>query len=398
MRTTIAIGIVIAGVLGHTARAEDSAAPITDPPPASPALRIDPLLLVDLDYRLFPRDEEGASGFSVARLRSGLSVTPTDGVSALAIVEYALEHATILDAAITLRAAPGVDVIVGYSKPPLVASFAHEPTHTLPFSERSPVVNAFRVRRDAGLELRLSPIDLPLELRARIGNGTGSPLGNDNALPAGYLAIDLVLGNASRHHRTADTGLRLGLAGFIEDSRDRDGIAGTTPLGFRFYRPAVVSGRRLVGEAHAIAWLGCWRLTLEGMMSDESRSRDDDGNPATPRLDLPSTQSHGLTVEAVVSLMGEARRPGQQPDTSAGSALELALRYDGLWLGRGAEGVTSGGAQGGAVGLTWWPTSYLAASLSGYALRYDAPPIETPDETVSWGVVLRTRFNLSRSD
>jgi len=99
---------------------------------------------------------------------------------------------------------------------------------------------------------------VPLEAAVRVGNGSESVLGNDNPFPAGYASLDLVLGRAqsARAHEHDTYGLRLGAAGFIEDASDRDGIIGTTPLGFVFFRPVIVHGRRLVGEAHTIVSLG----------------------------------------------------------------------------------------------------------------------------------------------
>lgn len=356
-------------------------APATEATPAAPPLAaLRPTLLAEIDHRTYGDAVEGNPGFAIARLRPGLALTPAPGVRAAAVVEFATERPAILDTWLALRAAEWAEVTIGYSKPPLFASFA-EPVHTTPVPDRAPVVTAFRVRRDVGIDLRLTPRDLPVEARLRIGNGTGSALGNDNALPAGYAAVDLVLGRARRGSDAAN-GLRLGVAGFAEDARDRDGIVGQTPLGFVYTRPVVVSGRRLVGEAHAIGWLGPLRLTVEGAASHEARA----GDPATARVALDAIHGFGATAELAYLLIGEARRPGEAPGPGA---FEAALRYDGLWLARGADDVRPTGGQGGAAGLKWWATEYLAASLTGYLTRYAEPPIEAPDRRWSWGLVAR---------
>ncbi|MEZ4432066.1 MAG: hypothetical protein R3F65_06595 [bacterium] len=352
--------------------------------PTPPLAALRPTLLAEIDHRTYGDTVEGNSGFAIARLRPGLALTPAPGVRAAAVVEFASERPAILDTWLALRAADWAEVTIGYSKPPLFASFA-EPVHTTPVPDRAPVVTAFRVRRDVGIDLRLTPRDLPVEARLRIGNGTGSALGNDNALPAGYAAVDLVLGRARRGSDAAN-GLRLGVAGFAEDARDRDGIVGQTPLGFVYARPVVVSGRRLVGEAHAIGWLGPLRLTIEGAASHEARTGDDGGDPATARVALDPIHGFGATAELVYLLVGDPRRPGQAPGPGA---FEAALRYDGLWLARGADDVRPTGGQGGAAGLKWWAAEYLAASLTGYLTRYDEPPIEAPDRRWSWGLVAR---------
>lgn len=360
-----------------------------------------PTVLGEFDYRVYPAELEGNTGFALARLRPGLVFTPAPWLHAAVSVEFAGENPLILDAYARARPTEWMEVTAGYSKPPLFASFVNEPVHAMPFPDRAPVVTAFRVRRDLGVDLRLAPRRVPIEARFRVGNGTGSPLGNDNALPAGYASVDLVLGRAgsgaSRTQRTL--GLRLGTAALVESPRDRNGITGQTPLGFVYFRPIVVSGLRVVGEGHLIAYIGPLRVTVEGALAREERSRDDDGNPSTPRVRLPVVYSYGITAELAWVIVGSGRRigrsPGLQnsPDGSwAGGALEVAVRYDGLWLGEGASDLRSGGSQGGAFAMKWWPTEYLAATLAGYLTRYDNPPIEEPDVHFSWGALARVSF------
>ncbi|MCB9595015.1 MAG: hypothetical protein H6719_20025 [Sandaracinaceae bacterium] len=270
--------------------------------------------------------------------------------------------------------------------------------HTLPFPDRAPVVTAFRVQRDAGAEVRIAPREAPVEAIVRVGNGSGSILGNDTPIPAGYASADLVLGRAWSGASASDRGwgLRLGAAGMIESVRDRNGVAGTAPLGFVYYRPTIVSGERLVGEAHAITYLDTVRLTFEGALAQESRSRDDDGNPSTPRVALDPIRSSGLTAELAWVALGGARAPGFAPTLApgssgawAGGALEVAVRFDALWLGWGAADVTEGGALAGGASVRWWPVDFVTVTLAGHVTRYATPPIETPQEIWSWDALLR---------
>ncbi|WP_224373026.1 porin [Hyalangium versicolor] len=367
----------------------------------SRGLGLRPTVLTEIDYRVFPSVLEGNSGFALAHFRPGVLLAPTDWFRAVGTVEFAGEYASILDAFMALRATPWAEFSIGYSKPPLFPSFIYEADASLPFPDRAPVITSFQIRRDLGADVHFTPRSIPLEGWLRVGNGTGSALGNDNALPAGYASIELVLGRAwvgaAAEQRTF--GLRLGSSGFIESAGDRDGITGQTPLGFLYYRPIVVSGLRGVVAGHAIAYAGPLRLTVEGATARESRSRDDDGNPATPRIDLPTVRSHGLTAEVAWVLQGRPRQVGVAPRGIArqdgawgGGAVELAARYDGLWLGHGARDVRAGGSQGGALALKWWPTDFLTAALAGYVTHYDFGPVEEPDRLWSWGVIARTSF------
>ncbi len=359
-----------------------------------------PTLLGEADYRVYAREEEGDIGFALSRLRPGLVLEPASWFRAVVAIEFVGEYPSILDAYVELSPTTWLDVHVGYAEPPLFTS-RYEPIHTLPFPDRAPVVTAFGIERDLGVDVHLSPRQVPFEGWFRLGNGPGSPLGNDNPLPAGYALLDLVLGRAwCRSARDARTfGLRIGAAGMIEISRDRDGVHGVTPLGFVYYRPTVVSGRRVVATAHAVGYAGPLRLTLEGASAEESRSRDNDGNPDTARTQLPALRSEGLTAELAWVLRGRARDVGVAPrgvtaegEVLRGGALEIAVRYDDMRLGRGAPGVTPGGLRGGAASLKWWPTHFFAVTLAGYSMRYVIPPIETPGTLTSWGVIARSSF------
>ncbi|RAL25154.1 hypothetical protein DL240_02790 [Lujinxingia litoralis] len=376
----------------------DARARGADAPRSDSSLR--PTLLGEVDYRIYPAVEEGLSGFALARLRPGLVLEPVGWFRGVTRIEFAGKNPVILDAYARVSPQPWLDLNVGYSKPPLFASFVHEPTESLLFPDRGSVVSSFRVRRDLGVDIHFHPASMPVEGWVRVGNGNGSALGNDNALPAGYAALDLVFGRAHVARQGAKdkrTGLRVGAAALYERTEDREGIAGTTPMGFRYYRPVIVSGGRALVEAHLVGYLGPLRLSVEGAMAREDRSRDTDGNPSTPRVELPAIMSQGLSTELTWTLVGPLREVGSAPlpdvfFPGAEGSLEVAARYDGMWLGKGADDVEPGGSHGGAFALKWWPTNFLAASLAGYVTRYHAAAIERPDALWSWGGVLRTSF------
>lgn len=375
---------------------EASGEELRRPDLVGPPFPLQPSLLAEADYRAYPSELEGNTGFALGRLRPGLVLHPTPWFLGVVAVELAREHPEVLDAFARFRPLPWVEFSGGYSRPPMFGSF-YDPVHIMPFPDLSPVVNAFRVRRDLGVDVHVAPRTVPIDAWIRLGNGTGSPLGNDNALPALYLAADLVLGRTWTGNRDGRTfGLRLGASTLIESSRDRDGITGTTPLGFVYYRPNVVSGLRVVSDVHFIGVAGPVRATFEGAYAHESRSRDDDGNPATPRTDLPAIKSYGLTAELAWTLLGRPREVARAPQATQGpwrgGALELAARFDRLWLGRGANDVVAGGTRGCAVAVKWWPAAFLSTTLAAYTQRYDTAPIEEPNNRWSWGLIARASF------
>ena len=361
---------------------------VTSPPLATPTL------LMEVDARHFAEESFGNDGFALARLRPGLRVEPAPNCRVVTAVEFAGETPTILDAYARLQLHPDWHLVVGHAKPPLFASFVQEPDHAGAMPERSPVVTGFGQRRDMGVEVQYTPDGLPLEARARLGNGTGSALGNDNTTPAAYAGLDLVLGRARRgaspENETSAFGLRVGAAASFETPRDRAGIAGGTAFGFTYARPVVVSGQRWVGESHVVAFLGPARLSVEGAFADESRSRDDDGDTRTPRVSTPAVDSYGLTAELAWMLAGAPRRPHQAP---GGGALEATLRYDGLWLDRGAADVAENGAQGGSAAVKYWATDFLAAAIALDYTDFDIPPVEAPDRHRAWAITARGSFH-----
>ncbi|WP_434380475.1 hypothetical protein [Melittangium boletus] len=361
-----------------------------------------PLMVGELDYRVTSAAVEGETGFALGRFRVGVSARPRPWLHAVGSVEWAGEKPALIDALVVFTPTDTVWVRLGYGKTPLFASAKEPGVESLPIPELSLPVRALWPWRDLGLELRWAPWHLPVETWLRVGNGSRSPLGNDNTAPAVDARVDALLGGAARG-AAPDTpwGLRVGVGAHAERAFDRGGISGTTATGFLFYRPVPVSGGRLVSEAHAVFWHGPLQVTAEGGVAWERRSRDTDGNPLTPREPLPTIRAQGAALEVSWMLRGLRqerpwpRGPAVGPEGGwNGGAVEVAGRVERLSLGLGAADVRAGGASGGAVAARWWATDFLAFSTAGYLLRYELPPIEAPGRRLSWTVLTRVTVSL----
>lgn len=340
------------------------------------------------------------SGFALATGRLGLRLTPTDWVAAVGTVEFVGDHGPfLLDGYAKFTPLRWLHITAGYSKPPLFASFRYEPWHTMPMPLRSAVVTGMFVRRDVGVESRFLLHRAPVETIVRLGNGVEGLLGNDNNSPTGYAALDLVLGRAWVAGKNRTWGLRAGAAPMLDDAEEHNAVAGRTPFGFAYVRPVVGRGLRSVSEDHVIAYAGPIRAVVEGAYAYESRRMDDDGNAATPPVEVDPVQSWGITGEITWTVRGTWRAVGWQPDGPKnrgdrwdGGAVELSARADRLWLGRGTPQVANGGGTTGSASLKWWPTFFLALDLYSDMTRFDAPPIETPQRLWSWTALVRGSF------
>ena len=373
--------------------------------PASAAAQdlswIHPILVGELDYRVYSDEVEGEQGFALGRFRMGADLRPTSWFEAVGTVEWALEKPSLADAFIAFTPTDSVRLRLGYDRSPLFISARDVNIEALPIPELSLPVRALWPGRDLGLEVQWAPRWLPLEGWVRLGNGSGSATGNDNTQPSLEARVDGVLGAAARGaDLQTHWGLRLGVGAHAENAFDRAGIGGTTAAGFLFYRPVPISGARWVGEAHALFWSGPLRLLAEAGLARESRSRDTDGNPQTPREILPAIRAQGAALEASWMLRGSRNQGHDWPTAPAddaggwnGGAVEVSARAEWLGVGLGASDVAPGGARGGSVAVRWWATSFLALNATGYYLRYDAPPLESPDRRDSW--LLLTRATVS---
>lgn len=359
---------------------------------------IHPILLGEADYRHYSGGEaEGESGFALARFRMGVALKPTPWFTAVGSGEWTLDKVRLVDGWIRVRPKPWLEVSAGYGKTPLFSSSRDEAVEDLAVPELAPVVEALWPGRDLGVEVHVAPPPIPIEVWARLGNGSASPLGNDNPSLSGDVRVDLALGRARpAAEQTAPLGLRVGAGGHAEDTADRPGITTTTAGGFTFFRPPTVSGPRLVAEGHMVLHAGPVRVSVEGGWAREDRSLDTDGNPDTPRAPLDPMYSRGVTAEVAVTVRGTPRAPGSAPTDAAldgtgwrGGAVEVAGRFDRVDLGRGAGDIEPGGATGGALAAHWWATDFLAVAVAGYVLKYDSPPLEEPDRTWSTFVLAR---------
>ncbi len=246
-----------------------------------------PILVGEVDYRVHSAtDLEGEDGFAVGRLRLGARASFTSWFSTAVQVELGGESPRILDASVTVRPAPEWEISFGASQTPLFSSARDEPIWSLPVPELSMVTRAFWPGFDAGLEVhRLPTPRLPIEGWLRVGNGSGSALGNDNNDYALDARLDAVFGRAlPGAPARLPFGLRFGVGGHLESAEDRLGITGSTADGFLFYRPPTVSGPRHVVESHLVVYAGPVKLTVEGAMAKEGRSRTPTVTRDTSRL------------------------------------------------------------------------------------------------------------------
>lgn len=377
-----------------------------------PALRLVPLVGLQIDGRSHSARAEGEDGFAIARGRLGARAWLGDRAFAVLSFEAARERPGIIDGFLTWLPRPWLEVTAGYARSALLA-IGRAPVFTLPINERTPFQRAFWPGRDVGLEGHLLPIPAPVELWARVGNGSDGVLGNEfGGGLSGELRADLVLGRGRAQAAwRAPSGLtpglfadrrlggRVGLGARLERAGDRHGIRGLTSTGFLFHRAPPIIGRRRVAHATGQLWAGPLNASVELATARESRSIDTDGNPATPRQAQPAITSTGAAAELAWAITGEHRVPdawllpnGRDPWTGRG--LELAVRGERLWLSRGARDVAGGGAAGGSAALTAYLGRSLSISAQGHVLRYDRPPIELPGERWSWVALLRTTVSL----
>lgn len=352
--------------------------------------------LVEGDYRYHSSEAEGYAGLALRRARMGARAQPLPWLGFQLVGEYARAAAGVLDAFASARANDTFEVNAGFFRAPTMPSGRDDRVFALPVPERAMTVAALWPGRDLGVELHWTP-RLPVEVWARFGNGSGNPLGPENGMPTGSLRVDVAFGRAHAHGpRDGFWGLRVGAAALVGEALDRAGVAGVTPLGFTFYRPVPIEGLRATATGHVRAWVGPVQLSVEGGVARDERSRDDDGNPATPRAPLAPVLTWGAVAEVAWMLTGHRRVAGEWPHHDHASwaprwfgALELAARVERLSLGVGAPDVLPGGAWGAAAALRWWANRWSALSLAGYVHAYDRAPLEAPDVTAAWSVLLR---------
>jgi phosphate-selective porin OprO/OprP len=363
-----------------------------------PHVRLAPVLIADVDARLYGSQDEGYNGFNFTRARVGLRASAFDLLDVVLIGRWDGDDPGLFEGYIAAHLPKGLLLEAGYARSPLFVSGRDELEAWLPLQERSVTANALWPGRELGLMAAWAPTFAPVQAWLRVSNGSTNALGNDNSSVAFDARVDVTLG---RQRVGADanrfTGLRLGVgARYDPDVYDTLAVHGTTAGDFIFWRAPIVSGQRVVLEGHLIGDLGPLELRVEGGWAKERRSRDTDGNPLTPREQLASVQSGGLSAELAWRVLGAPRLPGTwpggtklTPDGWRDGALELAARVERLWLGVGAPDVESGGTTAFGAAARYWTQWGVGASLGAYGYTFDTAPIETPGRTATWLVLAR---------
>ena len=210
-------------------------------------VRFQPLALLQIDGRSLIHTDglavEGNDGFVVPRARLGGRMS-AGHMTLQVVMEGARDKPGVLEAFGTVRLGDAdnvLDVIAGLARSPLLLG-GLDPLVLMPLNERSALERTMWPGRELGVGVYVAPSSLPLEVWTRVTNGNvNALLGNDNAGLAADARIDLAWGAARRRARPDGPGLRLGLSSRAEDTDDEAGRAGTTPLGFTYWLPPLVS-------------------------------------------------------------------------------------------------------------------------------------------------------------
>lgn len=341
---------------------------------AAEPIALQPVLMTELDATAYADPSEGQTGLRVARLQLGAVARITPWLEGFGVAELALrEVSPILDAGVRLFPAVWLELTIGYDKTPLFATAHDLPVETTALPDFPLATRALWRGRDLGIEAHLRDRGWPGELYVRVGNGSGTPYGNDDARPSFEARMDLTAGRG-RFGAEGDEvrGMRAGGGVHFENAEDRPAIAGETPTGFLFWRPPTVSGPMQLVAVRALGWIGPVSIAAEGGWAHEGRARDDDGNPDTPRIVLDPVSSLGGVGEVAVAVLGPWRTPGAWPST----------------------GTTLPTVEGG--GRLWSPRG-LALGLFGYRAAYDGPPLETPGRSSTLGARARLTYSLPSS-
>lgn len=311
--------------------------------------------------------------------------------------------AYLLDSHVRFEPRPWLELTVGFSKPPLFASFRHERIPAMPMPVRSGVVKQLWVRRDVGVEARFMPRRAPIEALVRLGNGSMDLRDNTNETPSGYAALDLVLGRlwagAPATPANELLGLRFGAAALVDDRSAHESVAAETPFGYVYAQPVVATGLRVIATGHLIGLIGPVRVIVEGGMVQAGREDDHDGDPATPAQILDPVRTWGLTGELTWTIRGGWRGLDQRPEVASlldgawdGGALELSARADRFWLNYGAADLVRTGGTSGSLALKWYPTRFMALTAYGEATAFEHAPIATPGRLWGGMGLLRASF------
>jgi phosphate-selective porin OprO/OprP len=367
---------------------------------------IDPYFMMETDALIHSAEVEGENGFAIRRMRLGLNAHPVPWLTAVGIVEYtsAVEpNVHVWEGYVDVNPWGPLHISFGYRRTPLFHIAKDELFEAMSVPELPVAVRSFWPGVDLGLEVHYLPSgSVPIEAWARVGNGSGTPLGNDTDKLAYEGRVDLVLGRPRSPSRSRETyGLRLGTGAHVGTLENETGVGGSTAGDYVFYRPAVVNGLQSIIEAHLAVWAGRATLDVEAGRVIEERGTNLTGSTSAPLTPQAPAQSWGGFVELAYMLWGKPRIPGGwawptpgpwNAPLSAGG-IEIAGRFDYVKLDQDAPGIIGGGAQGGEVALRWWVNSVLAVGLAGYYLRYDVAPVEEPTQRNSWLGLTRVTFS-----
>jgi phosphate-selective porin OprO/OprP len=372
---------------------------------ADGALPVVPVLLGQFDFQGHPSWAEGGNGFSLTRMRLGAYSQPAPWVFAIAMVDFADsdQKPQLKDAYAAVQPVDGLRLAVGYIKNPIFESARNEMDGTTPMPELSMPVAGLWPGRDLSFDVHYFPRRLPFEAWAHVGNGSESFLVNDNERLAYSVRLDAVAGRAHvGAPRSTPLGLRVGFGAHLDDTYDRDGVEGRIVNGYVFYQPPIVSGDRVILEAHALGYAGPVRALVEVGAAQESRLGDNSGNPSLPRPSLDPSVSRGGAAEVAWMVTGQHRLPGVWPVEGPAwpmswqkVGVEVAARVERLDLARETRDVTAGGGTGGALAATVWIGPLLSLAVAGYVYHYDVSSIEEPGTTSSWLLQSRATFFLN---
>lgn len=341
--------------------------------------------LVEAEGRYHAHAEEGPPGFLLRRLYLGARWSPRPWATVSATINAAnpLSESVIFDGWVRVKPWGPLDLTLGHFKSPFLASTREPPIETSPVPELSLPARTFWPGRDSAVEAHLAGPELPVEVWARVGNGSRDPLGNDDVHPAYEARADVVIGRArAGADRAMPFGLRAGAGVHAETTGGRAGLTGKLPTGFTFWTPPAVEGPMWIAEGHVVLLVGPVQATVEAAGGSESRRGAD------------ATQAWGAAGEVAWMVGGSHRLPGAWPVAGEDPDLELAARVERLSLGLEADDLTPGGAWGVEGTARAWDPHGLAFGLTAGWFPFDTPAPSDAAETDTWLVAARATARL----
>ncbi len=292
---------------------------------AAPELQ--PTLTVDADVAVQPLEDTPVE-FRIIRLYGGLKAKITDQLRAVAVVNAVGESGPkVVDGYIAYAPFENVEFSFGYAKTPLFALARDTATELHPLPEIPMVSRSFWPGRDVGLEAHVRGPKVPVEVRARVGNGSGNPLGKASSRPAADVRLDVTAGRQRfKADRSTPWGIRLGGGAHFGHATSRNGFQPVTGSSFVSWTPPLVEGDRWVAEGHAVVQLKSVELHLEGAYAKESRTVDGDADPETPNTPADAVSAWGIGGELGWMITGQQRGGGWPVAADDKVGVEVAVR------------------------------------------------------------------------